>query len=214
MQIACTDQEREVRVRGLRASVSGLYSVHLRTQRLRTVPVCVCVASRLHTSASAIFARTNGYCSVGSLTQPTTAAAPAATTATTLYCNSYCTNRQPPSLVPPPALSPSPSPCPSPQSIQRVACRTSAGQRDLRRWSWPHAGYKIWRALPHAGRLPLWPCLAQRCGEEETPPCDRLKYCSLYRSGPVPAAAAAFSFASAPRAGILTWNTRLMSPRR
>lgn len=42
MQIACTDQEREVRVRGLRASVSGLYSVHLRTQRLRTVPVCVC----------------------------------------------------------------------------------------------------------------------------------------------------------------------------
>ena len=29
---------------------------------------CVCVASRLHTSASAIFARTNGYCSVGSLT--------------------------------------------------------------------------------------------------------------------------------------------------
>ena len=32
-----------------------------------------------------------------------------------------------------PALSPSPSPCPSPQSIQRVACRTSAGQRGLRR---------------------------------------------------------------------------------
>jgi len=113
-----------------------------------------------------------------------------------------------------PALSPSPSPCPSPQSIQRVACRTSAGQRDLRRWSWSHAGHKIWRALPHAGWLPLRSCLAQRCGEEETPPCDRLKYCSLYRPGPVPAAAAAFSFAFAPWAGILTWNTRLMSPRR
>ena len=86
---------------------------------------CVCVASRLHTSASAIFARTNGYCSVGSLTQPTTAAAPAATTATTLYCNSYCTNRQPPSLVPPPALSP-PLPLPRPvpplnrSSVSRV----------------------------------------------------------------------------------------------
>jgi hypothetical protein len=31
-----------VPVRGLRASVSGLYCVHLRTQRLRTVPVRVC----------------------------------------------------------------------------------------------------------------------------------------------------------------------------
>ena len=123
MQIACTDQEREVRVRGLRASVSGLYCVHLRTQRLRTVPVCVCVASRLHTSASAIFARTNGYCSVGSLTEPTTAAAPAATILRLRYTATHTapTASRPLSSRPPHSLPlPRPAPPLNQSSVSRV----------------------------------------------------------------------------------------------
>ena len=106
-----------MRVRGLRASVSGLCCVHLRTQRLRTQYPCVCVASSMHTSVHECDLCTNERLLLSRITHRTD------------HCRSTCCNycecakRQLILHQPPAALSlplPRPAPPLNRSSVSRV----------------------------------------------------------------------------------------------